>query len=61
MVLHKSAIEHRFIAVAMTLIIAIGGLTSAMAQLGSDQGLVTFHRADVFKGKGIRFKTEQDG
>ena len=31
------------------------------AQAGPDEGLVVFHRADKFKGKGIRFNIEQDG
>lgn len=57
----KFVLERRFVAVAMTLIVAICACTTATAQNESDQGVVVFHRADVFKGKAIRFNIEQDG
>ena len=31
------------------------------AAAGPDQGLVIFHRANVMKGKAVRFNLEQDG
>ncbi len=37
------------------------GSTVHAAEAGPDEGLVVFHRADQFKGKGIRFNIEQDG
>ena len=35
--------------------------TPILAQAGSDQALVIFHRADVLKARAIRFNIEQDG
>jgi hypothetical protein len=37
------------------------GSIAYAAQASPDQGLVIFHRADVMKGKAIRFNLEQDG
>ena len=47
---------------AVALLAVLATLSAPVyAQVGPDQGLVVFHRADLMKGRAIKFNIEMDG
>ena len=51
----------RFATAIAVVVLASQALVPVFAETGPGQGEVIFHRADVMKGKAVRFNLSQDG